>query len=78
MESVIRSGGYKFDILEHASREDVETGLKYVNNDACYPAIMVIGQPVDAILEGKYASDHTALAITQTGVACAEPPTTSA
>ena len=70
VESVIRSGGYKFDILEHASREDVETGLKYVNNDACYPAIMVIGQLVDAILEGRYDPDHTALAITQTGGMC--------
>ena len=70
VESVIRSGGYKLDILKHASREDVETGLKYVNNDACYPAIMVIGQLVDAILEGKYDPDHTALAITQTGGMC--------
>ena len=70
VEAVIRSGGYKFDILKHASREDVETGLKYVNNDACYPAIMVIGQLVDAILEGKYDPDHTALAITQTGGMC--------
>ena len=70
VESVIRSGGYKFDILKHASREDVETGLKYVNNDACYPAIMVIGQLVDALLEGKYDPDHTALAITQTGGMC--------
>ena len=70
VESVIRSGGYKFDILEHASRENVETGLKYVNNDACYPAIMVIGQLVDAILDGKYDPEHTALAITQTGGMC--------
>ena len=70
VESVIRSGGYKFDILKHASREDVETGLKYVNNDACYPAIMVIGQLVDAILDGKYDPEHTALAITQTGGMC--------
>ena len=70
VESVIRSGGYKFDILKHASREDVEIGLKYVNNDACYPAIMVIGQLVNAILEGKYDPDTTALAITQTGGMC--------
>ncbi len=54
VEAVIRSGGYKFDILKHASRGDVETGLKYVNNDACYPAIMVVGQLMNAILEGKY------------------------
>lgn len=70
VEAVIRSGGYKFDILKHASRSDVETGLKYVNNDACYPAIMVVGQLIDAILEGKYDPDHVALAITQTGGMC--------
>lgn len=70
VESVIRSGGYKFDILKHASRDDVEIGLKYVNNDACYPAIMVIGQLVNAILEGKCDPDTTALAITQTGGMC--------
>ncbi|PLS30119.1 2-hydroxyglutaryl-CoA dehydratase [Bifidobacterium margollesii] len=70
IESVIRSGGYKFDILKVASREDVEIGLKYVNNDACYPAIMVIGQLVNAIIEGKYDPDKVALAITQTGGMC--------
>lgn len=70
VEAVIRSGGYKFDILKHASRGDVETGLKYVNNDACYPAIMVVGQLIDAILEGEYDPDHVALAITQTGGMC--------
>lgn len=70
VESVIRSGGYKFDILKHASRDNVETGLKYVNNDACYPAIMTIGQLVGAIKDGKYDPDHTALAITQTGGMC--------
>ena len=70
VESVIRSGGYKFDILKHASRGDVETGLKYVNNDACYPAIMVIGQLIGSIQEGKYDPDKVALAITQTGGMC--------
>lgn len=70
VESVIRSGGYHFDILEHASREDVELGLQYVNNDACYPAIMVVGQLVDAIVQGKYDPDKVALAITQTGGMC--------
>jgi predicted nucleotide-binding protein (sugar kinase/HSP70/actin superfamily) len=70
IESVIRSGGYKFDILKVASRDDVELGLKYVNNDACYPAIMVIGQLVDSIVQGKYDPDKVALAITQTGGMC--------
>ncbi|WP_314688128.1 acyl-CoA dehydratase activase-related protein [uncultured Bifidobacterium sp.] len=70
IEAVIRSGGYRFDILRTASREDVELGLKYVNNDACYPAIMVVGQLVDAIVQGKYDPDRVALAITQTGGMC--------
>ena len=70
VESVIRSGGYKCDVLKHASNEDVETGLKYVNNDACYPAIMVVGQLVDAIIQGKYDPNHVALAISQTGGMC--------
>lgn len=70
IESVIRSGGYKFDILQKADRDDVEIGLKYVNNDACYPAIMVVGQLVDAIVQGKYDPDQVALAITQTGGMC--------
>ncbi len=48
----------------------METGLKYVNNDACYPAIMVIGQLVGAIVKGKYDPDQVALAITQTGGMC--------
>ena len=68
--TIVCSGGYKFDVLKHASNEDVETGLKYVNNDACYPAIMVVGQLVDAIIQGKYDPDHVALAISQTGGMC--------
>lgn len=70
VESVIRSGGFHFDILRNATRDNVETGLKYVNNDACYPAIMTIGQLVSAIEDGKYDPDHVALAITQTGGMC--------
>lgn len=70
VEAVIRSGGYKFDVLTTASHEDVELGLKYVNNDACYPAIMVVGQLVDSIVQGKYDPDRVALAITQTGGMC--------
>ncbi len=70
IEAAVRSGGYKFDVLKHASREDVECGLKYVNNDACYPSILVVGQLVDAIIQGKYDPDKVALAITQTGGMC--------
>ncbi|NEG70439.1 acyl-CoA dehydratase activase-related protein [Bifidobacterium choloepi] len=70
VEAAVRASGYKFDVLEHASHSDVETGLKYVNNDACYPAIMTIGQLIAAIEEGKYDPDKVALAITQTGGMC--------
>ena len=70
VEAAICGSGYKFEILKHASKTDVETGLKYVNNDACYPAIMTVGQLVEAIKSGRYDADHTALAITQTGGMC--------
>lgn len=70
VESVIRASGYKFDVLKVASHDDMQVGLKYVNNDACFPAIVVIGQLIDAIEQGKYDPDHTALAITQTGGMC--------
>ena len=70
VEAAIRASGYKFDVLEHASKTDVETGLKYVNNDACYPAIMTVGQLVEAIKSGRYDPDSTALAISQTGGMC--------
>ena len=70
LEAVFRSGGYKTDILRHASHADIECGLKYVNNDACYPSIIVIGQLVNAIVQGTYDPDHTALVITQTGGMC--------
>lgn len=70
LESVFRSGGYKADLLEHVSLSDIEFGLKYVNNDACYPSILVVGQLVNAIADGRYDPDHVALGITQTGGMC--------
>ena len=70
VEAAVRASGYKFDILEHAGKTDVETGLKYVNNDACYPAIMTVGQLIEAIKSGRYDADSTALAISQTGGMC--------
>ena len=47
-----------------------QLGLKYVHNDTCYPALLVIGQFIDALNSGKYDLDHTALLITQTGGGC--------
>ncbi|MEE1296115.1 MAG: 2-hydroxyacyl-CoA dehydratase, partial [Bifidobacterium sp.] len=70
VEAAVRGSGYKFDVLKVADKQDVETGLKYVNNDACYPAIMTVGQLVEAIKSGHYDRDTTALAISQTGGMC--------
>lgn len=70
LEAVMRRGGYRVEVLEHASGEDVELGLKHVNNDSCYPAIMVVGQLVNAFVEGKYDPDSTSVVITQTGGMC--------
>lgn len=70
VEAAIKRAGYKLKVLEHASKDDVEVGLKYVNNDACYPTIMVVGQLVNALKSGEYDPDKTSLLITQTGGGC--------
>ncbi|MFZ0528903.1 MAG: acyl-CoA dehydratase activase-related protein, partial [Propionicimonas sp.] len=62
--------GYRFEVLDHVGAEDVEVGLKYVNNDACYPAIMVIGQLVNKFLTGEADPDNASVVITQTGGMC--------
>ena len=64
------SEGYNFVILENDNTHSINAGLKYVNNDACYPSIIVVGQMMDALLSGKYDLDKTALLITQTGGGC--------
>ncbi|MBW4968759.1 2-hydroxyacyl-CoA dehydratase, partial [Pseudoalteromonas sp. CR1] len=56
--------------LKQASRENIDYGLSVVNNDACFPAIVVIGQLVSALKSGKYDLDHTTLFLTQTGGMC--------
>lgn len=70
IETVLRHNGYKVIILEKASAADVETGLKYVNNDACYPTIMVVGQIVNAFLQGGFDPDNCSVFLTQTGGGC--------
>ncbi len=70
IEKALKTCGYDVKILEHASKADVETGLKYVNNDACFPTILVVGQMMEALLHGGYDPDTTALLITQTGGGC--------
>ena len=62
--------GYKVELLGNCGSQVSELGLKYVHNDTCYPALLVIGQFLDALESGKYDLDHTALIITQTGGGC--------
>ena len=59
--------GYQVELLGNCGERVAELGLKYVHNDTCYPALLVIGQFLDALDSGKYDLDHTALIITQTG-----------
>ena len=70
VESVFHKHGYKLKLLKQATREDIECGLKFVNNDACFPTIIVIGQMINAILKGEIDPNNTTLAITQTGGGC--------
>ncbi len=69
-EAVLRANGYNALVLEKASAEDIEAGLKSVNNDACYPSIMVTGQLVNAFVNGSCDPDNTSVMITQTGGGC--------
>lgn len=70
LEPVLKAEGYDFEMLPAPTREDIEIGLKYINNDACYPAIIVVGQLMSALLSGKYDVNKTAVIISQTGGGC--------
>ena len=65
-----RRNGVNLVILGNDNRSAIDTGLKYVNNDACYPSITVVGQFMEAVLSGKYDTDRLALMMTQTGGCC--------
>ncbi|MCI8662770.1 MAG: 2-hydroxyacyl-CoA dehydratase [Hungatella sp.] len=70
LEPAIRSFGYQIEILKNNDRSAIDVGLQYVNNDACYPSLIVIGQVMEALLSGKYDLDHTAVLMSQTGGGC--------
>lgn len=70
IESILQEAGYKVKLLSTTGPTIVEEGQKYVHNDACYPAILVIGQLLDAIHRGGYDPHKVALFITQTGGGC--------
>lgn len=70
VQEALSSSGYNLEVLPSVDKEAVEEGLKYVNNDACYPSIIVVGQMIEALKSGKYDINNTSLIITQTGGGC--------
>ena len=70
LEPVFQKHGYHMVVLDNGNRAAVDMGLKYVNNDACYPSITVVGQFMEAVLSGKYDTDRLAIIMTQTGGCC--------
>ena len=70
IESAVKSLGYNVHLLRDCTEHTVETGLRYVNNDACYPSILTTGQMIEALQSGKYDVNKTALIMSQTGGGC--------
>ena len=70
LQNILRKDGYQVEILRTEGQQIIDEGLKNVHNDTCYPALLVIGQMIDALKSGHYDTDHIALAITQTGGGC--------
>ncbi len=70
LESAFQAAGYNLVVMKNDDRRAVDTGLKYVNNDACYPSLIVVGQIMDSLLSGKYDLNKTAVLISQTGGGC--------
>ena len=70
LEPAFSACGYHFVVLQNDNKHSVDVGLKYVNNDACYPSLLVVGQIMQALLSGAYDLDKTAIIITQTGGGC--------
>ena len=70
LEPAVRACGYNIVVLPNDNRRAVDFGLKYVNNDACYPSLFVVGQIMEALDSGKYDLDRTAVLMTQTGGGC--------
>ena len=70
LEPVFSRYGFHMEVLKNDNRNAIETGLRYVNNDACFPSITVVGQIMDAVLSGKYDTNRLAVIMTQTGGCC--------
>ena len=70
LEPAFIAAGYHMVVLGDDNRSAVSAGLKYVNNDACYPSLIVVGQIMEAVTSGKYDMNKTAIIISQTGGGC--------
>ena len=70
LEPVFRKYGFNLEILGNDNRTAIDTGLRFVNNDACFPSITVVGQLMEAVLSGRYDTDRLAVIMTQTGGCC--------
>lgn len=62
LQNILCKEGYNVEILQTEGQQIIDEGLKNVHNDTCYPALLVIGQMIDALKSGKYDTDHIALA----------------
>ncbi len=70
IETAFKASGYNLEVLPSVDKKAIDEGLKYVNNDACYPSIIVVGQMIEALKSGKYDVNNTSVIITQTGGGC--------
>ncbi|MCM1112489.1 MAG: 2-hydroxyacyl-CoA dehydratase [Muribaculum sp.] len=70
LQPAFNACGYHFEVLSNDNKHSVDMGLKCVNNDACYPSLLVVGQIMEALLSGKYDLNKTAIIMTQTGGGC--------
>ena len=70
LQEAFNSEGFNFEVLENDNRSAIDMGLKYVNNDACYPSLIVVGQLMEALTSGRYDLSRTAVIMTQTGGGC--------
>ena len=70
LEPVFRKYGFNMEVLSNDDRTAIDTGLRFVNNDACFPSITVVGQIMEAVLSGRYDTDKLAIIMTQTGGCC--------
>lgn len=70
LQAAFNASGYQLEVLPNDNKSAVDVGLKYVNNDACYPSLLVVGQIMQALLSGKYDLNKTAIIMTQTGGGC--------